>query len=135
MIPLPARVRFGRMRRVFEWIGGAVSRTAGTGIVGGLLFVLFGMTPAELVGYLYQNPPLWLMSGWTRLLLVIVGLVLIFASVRFNLWSERQNVVDSLAEDISWAIHELVNRHTRLRPDELKAYPRAAQGGLRGVVF
>lgn len=84
---------------------------------------MFGMTPAELVAYLYNNPPDWMMSGWTRLFLVIVGITLVFASVRFNLWSERQKAVDSLAEDISWAIHELVNRHTRLNPADVAAYP------------
>jgi len=106
------------LRRLIEWIGGAVSRTAGTGIAGGLLFVAFGMTPAELVAYLYRNPPAWMMSGWTRLLLVIVGLALTIASLRFNVWSQRQRVIDSLAEDISWAIHELLNRHTQLTEAE-----------------
>lgn len=106
-------------RRLIDWIGGAVSRTAGTGLTGGAVFLLFGMTPAELVAYFYAKPPAWLMSGWTRLFLVILGLALIFASIRFNVWSERQKILDSLADDISWAIHDLVNRHNRLSPAEL----------------
>jgi hypothetical protein len=111
------------VRRLIEWIGGAVSRTAGTGLAGGLLFIVFGMTPAELVAYLYRSPPEWMMSGWTRLLLVLVGLALTIGSLRFNVWSQRQRVIDSLAEDISWAIHELVNRHTRLTAAERATYP------------
>ena len=111
------------VRRLIDWLGGAISRTAGTGLAGGLLFILFGMTPAEFVAYVYRNPPDWMMSGWTRLLLVLIGLPLVFASIRFNVWSQRQRVIDSLAEDISWAVHELVNRHTRLTEPELPAYP------------
>lgn len=111
------------MPKFFEWLGGALSRTAGTGLAGGVLLILFGMTPAELVAYLYRNPPQWMMSGWTRLFLVLVGLAIIFASVRFNLWSQRQVAVDDLAEDISWAIHDLVNRHARLQPVDVPTYP------------
>jgi hypothetical protein len=112
-------------KTLLDWLGGAIGRTAGTGLAGGLLFIAFGMTPAELAAWLLKNPPAWLMSGWTRLLLVILGIAAMFASVRLNIWSEKQKAVDGLAEDISWAIHHLVNWHHRLTPDDKASYPAA----------
>lgn len=84
-------------------------------MVGGLLFIIFGMTPAELVAYLLKYPPPWLMSDWSRLALVLIGLVLILASLRFNVWSQRQKTADALADDISWAVKNILNRE---RPPE-----------------
>ncbi len=34
-----------------------------------------------------------------------------WASVHFNIWSQRQEAINSLAEDISFAIADLVNRN------------------------
>ena len=70
-------------------------------------------TPAELVIYLWRAPPAWLLDGWTRLLVLILGLAIIFLSLRFNVWSKKQQVIDDLAEEISWAIQNLVNRNPR----------------------
>lgn len=39
-----------------------------------------------------------------------MGLALIYASLRFNLWDQRQKAVDELAEDVSWAIRDILNR-------------------------
>lgn len=114
----------GGLRRLLDWIGGGVSRMAASGFAGGFLFVFLGMTPAEAVAYLFKNPPDWLMSGWTRLLLVIVGLAVIFTSHRFNLWSQRQKAIDDISEDISWAISEILNR---ARPKALADYAAFAQ--------
>lgn len=52
----------------------------------------------------------WATHLWFRLVLVVVGLVVIGGSLHFNVWSLRQQAIDSLAEDLSWAIHDLVNR-------------------------
>jgi predicted PurR-regulated permease PerM len=95
---------------LLNWLGGSIGRAAGTGLIGGAILLVSGMTPAELVAYVAENPPEWLTSGWTRLFLVIVGLALLFVSIRYNIWSQRQRVVDSLSEEISWAIHNLLNR-------------------------
>jgi hypothetical protein len=42
--------------------------------------------------------------------LLVLGLVVIGVSLHFNVWSLRQQAIDSLAEDVSWAIHNLLNR-------------------------
>src|SRR5262249_4989036 len=96
--------------RFIDWVGGAISRTAGTGLATGAFMVLFGMTPGEWVALAWTNPPRWLMTGWTQLLVLIVGLVIIWASLRYNVWAQRQRAIDSLAEDLSGAIANLLNR-------------------------
>lgn len=112
-------------RRILEFSGGGISRAAGTGLAVAMSMIVFGMSPAELVMYLWNAPPAWLLNGWTRLLVLIVGLAVFFVSFRFNVWDQRQNAIDSLAEDISQAIHELVNRHTRediSTPEQVKRF-------------
>jgi len=96
--------------RVPAFVGGAITRSAFTWLVVGICFVVTGMSPGELMAYLWSRSPSWLMSGWTRLLLVILGLALIYASLRVNVWSQQQRAINSVAEDISWAIHHLLNR-------------------------
>jgi hypothetical protein len=111
------------MRQVhglLQWVGGAITRVAGTALVFGAFFVLFGLTPADaVVRWAFRLPP-WMQSGSFKLGVLILGLVVIWASLRLNLWSRRQDVIDDLAEDLSWAIHELLNRHVKSEDDLTK---------------
>ena len=102
-----------KVGRFIDFIGGGITRAAGSGLAAGAIFLAFGLSPAELVVYLWRSPPAWLLNGWTRLLVVVLGLVLIFWSLRFNVWSRKQQAIDNLAEDISWAIKNLLNRDPR----------------------
>lgn len=92
------------------WIGGAISRVAGTALVVGSIIVVFGTTPGQAVAELLVNLPPWLTNPWFKLTLFILGLVIIGVSLHFNVWSLRQRAIDDLAEDLSWAIHDLLNR-------------------------
>jgi hypothetical protein len=103
---------------VLGFIGGGIGRVAAAGLVGGILLVASGMTPAELVEYLWRNPPTWVSSDWTRLLVLILGLVIVGSSLRFNRWSQQQKAIDELAEDMAWAIRHLLNRDPRPSTDE-----------------
>jgi hypothetical protein len=98
-----------------SWLGGGLSRMAATGVASGVILVAFGMTPAEVAAYLWRSPPAWITNPWVGIGTVIVGLAVIGASLRFNVWSQRQRAIDTLAEDISWAISDLLNK----RPDPL----------------
>jgi hypothetical protein len=84
----------------------------------GVFLLLFGMPPAELVVYLWRNPPAWLLNGWTRLTVLIVGLTLIGWSLSFNRWSQQQRAIDDLSEELSWAIRELLNQKPRPSTDD-----------------
>jgi len=76
----------------------------------GTFIVIYGATPGQAFAELLVQLPPWLTNPWFRLVLVIVGLVLIGVSLHFNVWSLRQQAIDDLAEDLSWAIHNLLNR-------------------------
>lgn len=92
------------------WVGGAITRVALTGLVIGTFIVIYGATPGQAFAELLVQLPPWLTNPWFRLVLVIVGLVLIGVSLHFNVWSLRQQAIDDLAEDLSWAIHNLLNK-------------------------
>ncbi len=94
---------------LWAWIGGGIGRAAATAVVTGVFAIIFGMMPWEAAVKVAQYLPDWMMNGWFRLLLVIGGLALIAGSLRWNLWSQKQVAIDDLAEDISWAIHNLLN--------------------------
>ncbi len=95
---------------LFQFIGGAIGRVAGTGLIVGVFFVVFGVTPWEFIAELVTEPPSWSTTPWFRVAILILGLALIWASLNFNRWSNKQKMIDSLAEDISWAIDNLLNR-------------------------
>lgn len=101
------------LRTVLQWIGGAITRVAGTAMVVGLFFVIFGLTPLEAAVRWLVALPDWMQTGWFKLGVLIVGLAVIWASLRYNVWSRRQIVIDELAEELSWAIHNLLNRRVR----------------------
>ena len=95
---------------LWMWIGGAISRAAGTGIVIGIFIVTYGATPGQAMADLLAHLPPWLTNPWFKLALVVIGLCLIGVSLHFNVWSLRQSAIDDLAEDLSWAIHNLLNK-------------------------
>lgn len=92
------------------WLGGAIGRVAGTGLVFGIFIVVYGAAPGQAVADLLTHLPPWLTNPWFRLALVIIGLVIVGASLHFNVWSLRQKAIDDLAEDLSWAISDLLNK-------------------------
>lgn len=106
------------MRNIIDFIGGSVGRVAGAGIVAGIFIVIFGVTPAIWFAELVKHPPPWLANGLLQLAVVIVGLALIWVSFRFNLWQKKQGAIDELAEDISWAIQNLLNKNPSTQPGE-----------------
>jgi hypothetical protein len=99
-----------RAGRLLDYIGGSVGRVAGAGVIAGLFFIAFGMSPAEAVIWVFQHPPAFISAVWFRIGILILGLALIGVSLRYNIWSKKQKAIDALAEDLSWAIHDLVNR-------------------------
>jgi hypothetical protein len=66
--------------------------------------------PWELVVELIAQAPEYLLNGWARLGAIFVGFLLIIVSLRWNMWSRRQKIVGELAEALSAAIGELLNR-------------------------
>lgn len=98
------------MGTFISWIGGGLGRAAATGCVVGIFFMLTGVLPWEFVVEMIVDPAYWLTNGFTRVMLVIVGLALIYSSLRWNVWSNKQKVINELAEELSWAIKELLNR-------------------------
>jgi hypothetical protein len=103
----------GQVGSLLQFIGGTVLRVVATALFIGVFFVLFGVLPWEFAVRLLAEPPAWLLGGWFRLGVLIVGLFIIYVAVRYNLWSTKQQAIDDLSEDISWAIHNLVNRNPR----------------------
>jgi hypothetical protein len=101
-----------------QFIGGGISRAAVTAIFVGIFFLIAGVTPWQAVAHFLQNPPSFLGSIWFNPGLTIVGLVIIGLSLWVNLWSKKQQAIDDLAEEMSWAIHDLVNRTPRPSSDE-----------------
>ena len=106
-----------RVGTLFQFIGGAITRVAGTALIIGIFFVLMGVTPWQFVVQQIAQPPAWMASSWFRLVILVLGLSVIWVSFNFNRWSVRQRTIDGLAEDISWAIDNLLNRHPGIDPD------------------
>ncbi|MFZ5563808.1 MAG: hypothetical protein ACOZBW_07115 [Thermodesulfobacteriota bacterium] len=98
-----------KVKWLWMWIGGSISRVAGTGLIIGLFILIYGATPGQAFADLLSHLPVWASNPWFRLSLVIIGLFLIAASLYFNVWSLRQVAIDQLAEDLSWAISNLLN--------------------------
>ncbi|MBI3526580.1 MAG: hypothetical protein HY067_01275 [Betaproteobacteria bacterium] len=99
-----------KIKWLWMWIGGAITRVAGTGLVVGIFIAAYGAAPGQAMADLLAHLPLWLTNPWFKLTLVVIGLFLIGVSLHFNVWSLRQEAIDELAEDLSWAIHHLLNR-------------------------
>jgi hypothetical protein len=99
-----------RVGSILQFVGGAIGRVAMSGIVIGLFFVFVGVTPWQFFVDFFQHPLAWFASPWISPSMTIIGLVLIGASLWFNLWSRKRHIIDDLAEDIAWAINNLLNR-------------------------
>ena len=97
--------------KLLSYISWPFIRGAKALLLTGICLLGFGMTPIELASFIISSPPTWLSSIWLRLGMIIVGLALIFVSITYNIWSKKRQAIDDLAEDISWAIRDLVNRH------------------------
>jgi hypothetical protein len=95
---------------LFRWLGGGLTGTAASGLVAATVMIVFGMTPGEVIVHQVAEMPDWVFGGWFKLFLVVVGLCLIWASLKFNIWSRRQKAVNELAVMLSDAIHQLLNR-------------------------
>ena len=85
-----------QVHSLLQWVGGAITRVAATALAFGVFIVVVGLTPGDAVARLLITLPDWMQSGWLKLALVIIGLAIIWASMRFNLWSRRQIVIDEL---------------------------------------
>lgn len=99
-----------KIKWLWMWIGGSITRVAGTGLVVGIFILAYGATPGQAMADLLAHLPPWLTNPWFKLALVVIGLFLIAVSLHFNVWSLRQETIDELAEDLSWAIHHLLNK-------------------------
>ena len=99
-----------RIKWLWMWIGGSISRVAGTGLIIGIFILVYGATPGQAFADLLSHLPVWATNPWFRLSLVFIGLFVIAASLHFNVWSLRQTAIDELAEELSWAISDLLNK-------------------------
>jgi hypothetical protein len=93
---------------ILQFVGGRIGALAGSGIAIGAFTVIVGVTPGQFTANIFQHPPAWV--PWVSPALVILGGLIFWTSLRYNVWSQRQKVIDSLAEDMSFAIADLVNR-------------------------
>lgn len=106
---------------VFKNLGTVVRQSAAGVLLRGFFqaafLVVAGMTFPDAIAYLMQSPPLWLTTWWFRLLasiaVVVVGLIALYFRYGYARATKRQQAIDSLSRDISEAIHDLLNRHTR----------------------
>ena len=106
-----------RVGTIFQFIGGRLVGVALSADIG-LIFVVVGATPSQFIAGFLEHPPTWVANPWFSPSLTIVGLCLIGASLWFNVWSRKQKAIDGLAEDMSFAIHDLVNRKPRPQTDD-----------------
>jgi len=99
-----------KIKWFWMWIGGSITRVAGAGLIIGLFILIYGATPGQAFADLLTHLPSWSTNPLFRLALVVIGLFIIGASLHFNVWSLRQRAIDALAEDLSWAITNLLNK-------------------------
>jgi hypothetical protein len=99
-----------RVGTVLQFVGGKLVGVALSGVISGIFIAVVGLAPGPFLASFFQHPPTWLTSPWFNPSLTILGLSLIFISLRFNVWSRKQKAIDDLAEDISFAIQNLINR-------------------------
>lgn len=110
-----------KIKWLWMWIGGSISRVAGTGFIIGIFILIYGATPGQAFADLLSNLPDWASNQLFRLSLVLIGLFVIAASLHFNVWSLRQAAIDELAEDLSWAVSDLLNKRVNNK-DEVASW-------------
>lgn len=106
-----------KIKWLWMWVGGSITRVAGTGLVVGIFIVVYGATPGQAMAELLAVLPSWLINPWFKLALVVIGLGLVGVSLHFNVWSLRQEAINDLAEDLSFAIQDLLNKPVANEPD------------------
>jgi hypothetical protein len=106
-----------RVGTILQFIGGRLVGVALSGVIIGIFVLVVGATPAQFIASFFQHSPTWLISPWFSPSFTIFGIFLIVASLWFNIWSRKQKAIDELAEDISFAIDDLVNRTPRPQTD------------------
>lgn len=99
-----------KIKWLLMWVGGSITKVAGAGLVTGVFIVVYGVTPGQAMAELFAVLPPWLIEPWFKLALVIIGLGLVGISLHFNVWSLRQEAINALAEDLSFAIQNLLNK-------------------------
>ena len=104
-------------RSLLMWIGGSITRVAGTGLVIGVFMMVYGAAPGQAVADFLTRLPPGANSPWFKFALIVVGLAVVAGSLHFNVWSLRQKAIDALAEDLSWAIHNLLNKPVASQAD------------------
>jgi hypothetical protein len=107
-----------RVGTIFQFVGGGFVRAALNGIIIGVFFLAVGVTPWQLIAGFFQQPPGWVANPWFSPGLAILGICVIAGSVWFNIWSRKQTAIDELAEDMAFAINDLVNREPRPQTDD-----------------
>jgi hypothetical protein len=105
-----------RVGSLLQFVGGAVGRVAATGIIIGVFFVVMGMLPWQFVVGMIQQPPDFMRGPWVGPSLTLVGLALISVMLWFNLWSQKQQAIDDLSEELR-AAYEL-RRRRPVNPDD-----------------
>jgi len=106
-----------RVGSLLAFIGGGIGRVALSGVLIGFFFVIAGVTPWQFFADNFSSPP----SLWLSPIVTLVGLAVIWGSLQFNRWSRHQKAIDALAEDLGWAIRNLLNRNPRpSTPEEVQ---------------
>jgi hypothetical protein len=111
--------RMNKVGSILQFVGGALGRVATSGLIIGIFLAVVGATPGQYFGEILQHPPALLTSIWLSPGLTIVGLAIIWLSLRYNIWSKKQQVIDDLAEDMAWAVHNLLNRSPTPSTEEM----------------
>lgn len=95
---------------LLQFVGGALTRVAVSGLIIGVFVVLVGVTPWEYLVSVIERPPGIVKNLWFTPVMTLCGLLVIYASLRFNLWSTKQLAIDALASELEWASNHLLHR-------------------------
>jgi hypothetical protein len=102
-----------RVGTILQFVGGRIGGLAFSGVLLGIFLLVFGVSPGEFAANVFQNPPAWLLNPWIGFVIIVIGLLVIWGSLSFNIWSNKQKAIDDLAEDIAFAIRDLIAHRSR----------------------
>src|SRR5258708_1839075 len=106
----------------FSWllsnIAGGVIRWVVATLIAALCLV-WGLAPATWLAGLFGNPPAWVTSPWTRLGIVLAGVVVCLAII---LWRRRgdQGTASDLAVPLKW-------KNVEIKESNISAYMRSSK--------
>ncbi len=106
----------------FSWllsnIAGGVIRWLVATLIAALCLV-WGLAPATWLAGLFGNPPAWVTSPWTRLGIVLAGVVVCLAII---LWRRRgdQGTAPDLAVPLKW-------KNVEIKESNISAYMRSSK--------